>query len=74
MLCGIFPTASVNALIEERRVPLVIIMDWPPNGNEISQFKNWAREVMDHLSANYELSERVGITDFYRRRSVSSFR
>ncbi len=59
--------------IKTNRVPLIIIRDWAPNGTEISRFKNWASEVMDHLAACYQLTDDFGLTSFYRRVSVAEF-
>ena len=57
------------ARIQDERVPLIIIQDWAVNGTQISRFKNWATNVMDYITANYELVDRVGTFRFYVRQS-----
>ncbi len=54
--------------IESKRPPVIIVDNWPINGTEISRFKNWATEVMDHLAAEYVLLEAFGDLEIHVRR------
>ncbi|MGE4062301.1 MAG: hypothetical protein AB7E79_02945 [Rhodospirillaceae bacterium] len=53
------------ALTEERRPPVVIVMDWAINGTDISRFSRWAAPYMETLEnlARQKL-ERPGLTIF----------
>ncbi len=54
--------------IEREKPPLILIDNWPINGTEISRFKNWATDMMDHLAAEYLLLEKFGTVEIYLRK------
>ncbi len=55
--------ARVIALTQEKRPPVVIVMDWAVNGTDISRFSRWAAPYMEALeSLKRERLERPGLS------------
>ncbi|MCA0201579.1 MAG: hypothetical protein LCH56_12190 [Proteobacteria bacterium] len=55
--------ARAIALTEEKRPPVVIVMDWAINGTDISRFSRWAAPYMEALETlKREKLERPGLS------------
>ena len=49
------------ALTREVRPPIVIVLDWAPNGSQASRFDTWAARYMDYVRQTYAQAVPIGI-------------
>ncbi len=56
--------------IKREQPPLIIVDNWPVNGNEISRFKNWATQLMSHIRSEYVVLDTVGSLEIYGQRET----
>ncbi|WP_038364557.1 hypothetical protein [Bosea sp. UNC402CLCol] len=49
------------ALTRDAKPPVVIVLDWAPNGSQASRFDHWASRYMDYIRQTYPRSVPIGI-------------
>lgn len=59
------------ALTKEVRPPIVIVLDWAPNGTDASRFDVWAARYMDFIKSTYARSVPFGMGTFWIRDPAS---